>query len=63
MPKGITKVSLNYTPQAQDDFGSGDEDLGGYLSTADLLLNDLGGSAKTFYGIDQTDPSVATSTS
>lgn len=56
-------VSLFKTPQAQDDSSSGLEDALSFINISDLLANDLGGDAKTFYGLyDAADPTAASQT-
>lgn len=45
------------TPQARDDAVTLAEDGSGEILVSDLLANDLGGNAKTFYGLsDGSDP-------
>ncbi|EYD76344.1 RTX toxin [Rubellimicrobium mesophilum DSM 19309] len=59
----VFKETLSYkTPMGVDDRGVADEDRVGTLKISDLLSNDLGGAAKSFYGVDQTDPRRATMT-
>jgi VCBS repeat-containing protein len=54
------KISLSYkTPQAKDDYVTGHEDEVGYIDIAQLLANDLGGAAKSFYSLNQSDPRIA----
>ena len=53
MPKGL-KVSIKFTPQAQDDLLSFTEDSGGVgydYDTGDLLTNDLATGAARIWGI------------
>jgi len=50
-------MNVKMGPQAKDDFASGDE---GTVISIDALDNDLGGAAKTFWSLDQSDPSVQT---
>src|SRR4051812_14208043 len=54
------KASIcDQTPQAKDDNTSPYEDRVSYFSIADLMLNDKGGAADAFYGLDQNAPLVA----
>jgi VCBS repeat-containing protein len=53
LPKGI-RVSVNNTPQAQDDFYEFDED-GSTLRYLEVLDNDLGGEAKVLWSVDQDE--------
>lgn len=56
MPKGL-KVSIKFTPQAQDDYLHFGEDSGGEsASTADLLANDSAANAARVWGLfDESD--------
>ena len=59
----VFKVSLSYkTPQAKDDYCTGQEDDVKYIDIAQLLANDLGGAAKSFYSLNQDDPRIVSST-
>ncbi|HVL59503.1 MAG TPA: VCBS domain-containing protein, partial [Burkholderiaceae bacterium] len=50
-------VSMSNTPQARDDVWSvAEDDATTFISIAALLANDLGGNAKSFYGINQSNP-------
>jgi VCBS repeat-containing protein len=59
----VFKEKLIYrTPMGVDDRANAEEDRVGFIAVADLLSNDLGGAAKSFWGIDQADPRLATMT-
>ncbi len=55
------KVSA-LTPQAADDVANSGEDVVGAISIATLMGNDAGGDGKQFYGIHQTDATIAATT-
>jgi hypothetical protein len=50
---------LHKAPQAQDDHLTGYEDEVKYIDIAQLLVNDLGSAAKSFYSLNQNDPKFA----
>jgi VCBS repeat-containing protein len=53
LPKGI-RVSVNNTPQAQDDFWELNED-GSTTQYLDVLANDLGGESKVLWSVYQDE--------
>ncbi len=55
------KVSA-LTPQAADDVANSGEDVVGAISIATLMGNDAGGDGKQFYGIHQTNATIADTT-
>ena len=57
LPKGV-RISVNSTPQAQDDYYEFNED-GSPVSYLNVLDNDLGGSAKVLWSVYQDDQSTS----